>query len=114
MIKNEKGITLIALVITIIVMIILAGITLGSIYNRDNVLDETENAAYQAQKESIIVKIEADLLDEEKKTGETPNKDILKQIIKNNNFSAGEPGENSFITKDGGYTINYSEIKGWE
>ncbi len=114
MIKNEKGITLIALVITIIVMIILAGITLGSIYNRDNVLDETENAAYQAQKESIIVKIEADLLEEAKKTGKTPTKDTLKEIIRNNNFCVGEPGENGFVTKDGGYTINYSEIKGWE
>ena len=114
MIKKEEGITLMALVITIIVLIILAGISIGSIYDKDNIVDETENATYQAQKQSIITKIEAELLEEQTKTGDTPTKDTLKEVITNSKFSEGEPGENSFITKDGGYTINYSEIKGWE
>ena len=54
MIKKEEGITLMALVITIIVLIILAGISIGSIYDKDNIVDETENATYQAQKQKIM------------------------------------------------------------
>lgn len=40
---NEKGITLTALVITIIVMVILAGITIGATSSKNNIVNYEQN-----------------------------------------------------------------------
>lgn len=42
--KNQKGITLIALVITIIVLLILAGVSISMISSQDGILDKATNA----------------------------------------------------------------------
>ena len=112
--KKEKGVTLIALVVTIIVLIILAGISITTLTGDKGLINEATNTSSEAQKESIIEKIEADLLNEKTKTGKTPTKDELKAIIEENGYNEGTLGDNSFVTKDGGYTINYDEIIGWE
>ena len=52
MFKSEKGITLVALVITIIVLLILAGITLMLALDDNGILGQAENAR--------MVQIEAD------------------------------------------------------
>ena len=44
MLKNQKGITLVALVITIIVLLILAGVTLAMISGQDGILTKAVNA----------------------------------------------------------------------
>ena len=111
--KNNKGITLIALVVTIIVMIILASITVTALTGKKSTINQTTDTTESAQRESIIEKIEADLLQEKMKTGNMPTKDDLKTIIQENGYNEGTLEEDSFITKDGGYTIYYSEIIGW-
>ena len=55
--KNQKGITLIALVITIIVLLILAGITISSITGNDSTMDK----AVQAKTENNKAKIRDDV-----------------------------------------------------
>ena len=67
--KNNKGITLIALVVTIIVMIILASITITALTGKKSTINQTTDTTESAQRESIIEKIEADLLQEKMKTG---------------------------------------------
>lgn len=47
--KNEKGITLIALVITIIVLLILAGVTIATLTGNNGILTKA-NEAKKAQK----------------------------------------------------------------
>ena len=47
--KNKKGITLIALVVTIVVILILAGITVGMVTSDNGILKETKNAKEQAE-----------------------------------------------------------------
>ena len=42
--KNQKGITLIALVITIIVMLILAGVTISTLVGEDGIIEKAESA----------------------------------------------------------------------
>ena len=42
--KNQKGITLITIIITILVMLILAGITLTLTISEDGVISKTEQA----------------------------------------------------------------------
>ena len=112
--KKEKGITLIALVITIIVLIILASISITTLTGEKGLINQANDTTESAQRESIIEKIEADLLKEKTKTGNTPSKEDLKTIIQENGYNEGTVGEDSFVTKDGGYTIEYSEIIGWE
>ena len=52
--KEEKGITLVALVVTIIVLLILAGITINIVLNNDGIINKTKQGAEEyenAQKE---------------------------------------------------------------
>ena len=112
--KKENGITLVALSITIIVIIIIAGISFTSINGEGGLIKQARTNSENVQRESIIKKIEADLFKEKTKTGNTPSKEKLKEIIQENEYNEGDLGEDSFVTKDGGYTINYNEIVGWE
>ena len=48
-IKERKGITLIALVVTIVLILILAGITVGMVTSDNGILKETKNAKQQAE-----------------------------------------------------------------
>ena len=111
MIKQEKGITIIALIITIIILLILSAITLGSIKDHNGIIVQTKERGAQAQRQSIIEKIEADLYEEKVKTGKTPDKSKLIEII-TKNYGAVQ-GE-SFTSNDGNYTIELSEILGWK
>ena len=66
-IKKEKGITLLALIVTIIVLIILAGISLSMISGNDGILSRTGNAKTQtsiAQVEEIANMIYLELLED--------------------------------------------------
>lgn len=112
--ETEKGVTLIALVITIIILLILAGVSVTTLTGEKSIINQATNTGSSAQRESIIEKIEADLLKEKMKTGDTPTKNELKAIIEQNGYNEGTLDDNSFVTKDGGYTINYDEIIGWE
>ena len=112
--QKEKGVTIIALVITIIVLLILAGISITTLTGEKGLIHQARDNSSEAQRESIIGKIEADLFKEKTKTGNTPSKEDLKKIIEENGYNEGALGEDSFITKDGGHTINYDEIIGWE
>ena len=112
--QKEKGVTIIAIVITIIVLLILAGISITTLTGEKGLINQARDNSSEAQRESIIGKIEADLFKEKTKTGNTPSKEDLKKIIEENGYNEGALGEDSFITKDGGHTINYDEIIGWE
>ena len=111
--QQNRGITLIALAITIIILLILAGITIGSITGNKGTISQTHQATADAQKQSIVEKIQADLLTEKTKTGKTPTKSELIKIIKENGYAKEEPGTDSFISKDGEQEIKYNEITGW-
>lgn len=112
--KREKGITLIALVVTIITLIIISGITIGTLQNKSSTIKQARETGNEAGKESIIEKIEADLYQEKTKTGKLPTKNEMKTLISNKGYNKGELGEDSFVTKDGEYTISYQDISGWK
>ena len=50
MLKNQKGITLIALVITIIVLLILAGVSIAMLTGNNGILTQATNANTQSLK----------------------------------------------------------------
>ena len=111
--KNDKGITLIALIVIIVVMLILAGITMGLAIDKKGIINESKTTTQNAQRESIIQKIEADLYNEKVKTGKQQTKEDLKSLIEEKEY-ASSIDEDEFITKDGNYTIQYTEIIGWK
>ncbi len=51
--KEEKGITLVALVVTVVVLIILAGIGIGALVNPNGVVDKTKEAKIETEKKDI-------------------------------------------------------------
>ena len=55
--KNEKGITLIALVITVIVLLILAGVTIAALSGDNGILTRTKEAKEKTEKENIIEQV---------------------------------------------------------
>ena len=56
--REEKGITLIALIVTIIVLIILAGVTLNIALDNDGIINKTKEAAKEYEKAQIEEQIE--------------------------------------------------------
>ena len=59
--RKERGVTLIALVVTIVVLLILASIGIGAITSDNGVIKQSNETKQSAERESIIEKIEADL-----------------------------------------------------
>ena len=51
--REDKGITLIALIITVVVLIILAGIGIGALVNQDGIVDKANEAKLETEKKDI-------------------------------------------------------------
>ena len=78
--KSTKGITLIALVVTIVVLLILAGITINLVFSENGIIKKAQEAE-KAQKEAIESDKQAiqDLTDELiRASGQYPLKDIIE------------------------------------
>lgn len=114
--NNEKAITLISLVITIIVLLILAGISISMLAGDNSILQKsteakrtTERAEAKEQAQMDIMAYIADKtanhqdasLDDEKVKGILTGKSYVKD---------GQPGNESFTTAKGEYVIPYSEL----
>ena len=59
MFKQEKGITLVSLVITIIVMLILAGVSLSMVMGDSSVLDQATQAVDETERSTVKDEITA-------------------------------------------------------
>lgn len=82
--KNQKGITLISLMVTIIVILILAGISIATFTGNDGVFNQTNNSITSAEKESIIIKIQTEIYKSRLNNGEI-------NITKLNNYLSKIP-----------------------
>ncbi len=51
--NNQKGITLIALVVTIIVLLILAGVSIAMLTGQNGILDRASEASYQTKLQNV-------------------------------------------------------------
>ena len=115
--KKQGGITLIALVITIIVLLILAGISISTLTGNNGILKQAQEAKMQTEKSSLIELIQIDIVEAQTNT----NGDITKKQVKDildeyfNNVPEELPDsivDLELIAKDeyGGYKIMGSEI----
>lgn len=82
--KNNKGITLIALVITIIVLLILAGVTIATLTVDNGILTQAGNAKDKTTEAESIERVQVEVADSYGLDG-TIDKDQLNKNLKNIN-----------------------------
>lgn len=79
--KRNKGITLIALVITIIVLLILAGVSIATLTGENGIIKQASKAKTETAKMTAKEKVEVEVLGSYGKDGKL-NLELLKQNIK--------------------------------
>ena len=77
--KSNRAITLVALIITIIILIILAGVAISLLFGEDNIIDKTKQAKYVSQFSEV----------EEKVLLYMSNKK-MEEVVQNLNFTQEE------------------------
>ena len=108
--KNSKGITLIALVITIIVLLILAGVTIATLTGDNGILTKAQNAkeknAQKTIEEQINLAVQASRINE----GLLIDKEILEEELTNNGMeiTKSENEELPWTVKKDGYVYTIS------
>ena len=80
--NGQKGITLIALVITIIVLVILAGVSIMMISRQDGILSKTADASVQNDISSTKEKIKLELMGKYNNNGQYTNEDVADAVWK--------------------------------
>ena len=113
--KNKKGITLIALVITIIVLLILAGVALSLVVGEDGIVERAINAGKvydiagaKEQVNTIAADYASGFYEAKYVTGDTGGKDLQGYI--SNKFAESYAGENAG-TKIGDYSVTVDTTK---
>ena len=108
--KNNRGIALIALVITILILLILAGVTVASLTGENGLLERAANARDEKKRAELIENIKLDILNNEIdiKIG---NQDQLRGVLEK--YFTDVSDLNSELTaKDeyGGFNVSIDEI----
>ena len=101
MFKKEKGITLIALVVTIAILLILAEISIGVLTGDNGIIDQAHTAKEDTEIASWEEQIDLAIIDAEKKH-RNPSLDDVKEELKNK----GIINDYSQVDKDGVITTN--------
>ena len=106
--NSNNGITLISLVITIIILLILAGVTLSLTLGDNGIINQAQNAKEAQEIAAIKEDIQLAILDKEiEKGGEGLTEEELEEILKD----YGEIQEDgNTIKTDEGYEIDIDEI----
>ena len=112
--NSEKAITLIALVITIIVLLILAGISISMLSGDNSILQKATEAKQVNDKAKVIEQARLDILAKmAEKRGEDLEEDEIKTIL--GTYFNNVPEDLSDLTKvltpkNCSYTVNLSEV----
>ena len=113
---NNKGITLVALVVTIIVLLILAGVTISAIFGNQSIIEKSAEAKQTSERAEAKELAQMDIMaytadkianNQDASLDDSKVKTILtgKSYVKD-----GQPGNGSFLTEKGEYEIPYSEL----
>ncbi len=109
--KDGKGITLIALVVTIIVLLILAGISISVLTGENGILGKTTEAKSKNERSEALelARMEAYNWYLEKQGNEKLTDEILRELLTGKDY-VYEAKENSFLSKKGMHEIFYYEV----
>ena len=99
--SRNKGITIIALVVTIVILLILASISIGALTGDNGIIDQAHTAKEDTEIASWEEQIDLAIIDAEKKH-KNPTLDNVKEELKNK----GIINDYSQVDKDGVITTN--------
>ncbi len=103
--EKQKGITVISLIITIILMIILASVTINIAIGKNGLINKSKQAVNKAKLAQTEETIKMDLLsayiDAELNGKDKPSDETIKQIIENNGGTIDENDPNLIHTPNG-------------
>lgn len=111
--KTEQGITLIALVITIIVLLILAGISIATLTGENGVLSKATTAQKTSQRMEIIENARIDILAIQAENKGQISKKELTNLLESKYGSLSSEEEildKTLTSKDGKHQIKVEEI----
>lgn len=107
--KRKEGITLIALVITIIVLLILAGVTIATLTGDNGILTRAQEAKEENEKAEIIEQIRLDISDKQIENQEgSINEDEFYEIL--GKYGTISADKTILTTTKGNYEILISDI----
>ena len=106
--KSAKGITLIALVITIIVLLILAGVTIATLTGDNGILTQASRAKEENEKAEIIEQIRLDISDKQIENQGSIDEYEFYEILKK--YGTISADETILTTTKGSYEILISDI----
>lgn len=112
-IKSTKGITLISLVITIIILLILAGVTISLILGENGLINRAKDAKIQTEIANIKEEIQTNILEKQAENEGNISDDTLKGILEKYGVLS-EEGEKlidkTLTTTKGKYEIKIYDI----
>ena len=112
---KEKGITLIALVITIIILLILAAVTIAALSGDNGILRNAANAKQETERAQVVEQAQVDILGKQAdNTSAELGRDEIKEVLDNYFITVPDDftSDTDLKTKPeyGDYTIKVSEI----
>ena len=110
-IKNEKGITLIALVVTIVVMLILATVSIAMLLGRDSLVENAGIAKENTEKAELKEQIQIAIVNAMAKDaqGELTTSN-LKTELENQGFTVTSINETNYLEQEGIF-VDFSDGK---
>ena len=106
--KKNLGITLISLIVTIIIMMILAGVSVNMITKDDGVINEAKEARRQTELADLKERIAIAILHAEAKYDNATMDDVIQQLIEEGIIEE----ENQVNISTGTITVNKHVIEG--
>lgn len=111
--KSTKGITLLSLVVTIIILLILAGITIATLMGNNGLINRTKDAQIVTEIARIKEEIQTDMLGKQVENEGNISEDTLKEILEKYGVLS-EEGEKLIdkilTTTKGNHEIKVSDI----
>lgn len=106
--QENEGITLVALVVTIVVLLILAGVTITALTGDNGVLSQVARAKQENEKTGIIEEIRLDIAAKQADNLGSINEDEFYEIL--GKYGTVSNDENTLTTTKGNYEILISDI----
>lgn len=111
-IKSTKGITLISLVVTIIILLILAGVTIATLMGDNGLINKAKDAKIKTEIAGIKEEIQTDILGKQAENNGNISDDSLKEILEKYGTLSEEEKltDKTLTTTKGSYEIKVSDI----
>ena len=106
--QKERGITLIALIVTIIILIILAGISISTLTGDNGIIDQAHTAKEDTEIASWEEQIDLAIIDAEKKHRDTTMENVIEELINKkviNDESQVDKDTGTITTNEPSYVI---------